>query len=461
MATVNRNAFKSLRMKKSLLYTLLLLIPIFTFCQDSQTNPGNAIVKDTVELEQLHLKANETYTSDPLSGMKLANELLEGSRQINDVRYEAFGYLDIGRVYWLLGDYPSALDNFHHALRLFESVQHVFGISVVYNDLSLVAYDQKDYKKMLEYLFKAQEINKKEFSTVVETNLLVNISEAYYFLNNLDSAGIYIQKAYALALESKNAIATRTILNNLGNIYLKQGKLSLAFEHLKLALESAINDNDQLMIIYVQLSMGDYYTQVEKFDSSLVYYKHSLEGARQIKHNVRVQEASGKLHHVFNELGMPDSAYRYLQMHLAIKDSIESIESIKKVENMRFAEEIRQQNMLEDRRKQEKSHNDLIQYLLIASSIVVLFTLLLLFRRRKFKYNLLEILSTIGLLFLFEFIALIIHPLAGHLTEHTPYLMLLILTIAASVLVPLHHFLLGLSKKYMHSSERKEEERKH
>jgi len=43
------------------------------------------------------------------------------------------------------------------------------------------------------------------------------------------------------------------------------------------------------------------------------------------------------------------------------------------------------------------------------------------------------------LLLLFEFINLLVHPLAGSITGHQPIFMLLILMCLAAVLVPVHH----------------------
>jgi amino acid transporter len=45
----------------------------------------------------------------------------------------------------------------------------------------------------------------------------------------------------------------------------------------------------------------------------------------------------------------------------------------------------------------------------------------------------------VGLLLVFEFINLFIHPYLGRITDHSPIWMLLILVCLAALLVPLHH----------------------
>ena len=49
------------------------------------------------------------------------------------------------------------------------------------------------------------------------------------------------------------------------------------------------------------------------------------------------------------------------------------------------------------------------------------------------------LLSLIALLLFFEFINLLVHPLLGELTHHSPLLMLLCMAAIAALLIPLHH----------------------
>ena len=68
----------------------------------------------------------------------------------------------------------------------------------------------------------------------------------------------------------------------------------------------------------------------------------------------------------------------------------------------------------------------LIVFLLLSRSIIV-------------SHKLVEILSVIALLVVFEFINLLIHPWLEKITHHSPILMLLALVAIAALIVPLHH----------------------
>ena len=53
--------------------------------------------------------------------------------------------------------------------------------------------------------------------------------------------------------------------------------------------------------------------------------------------------------------------------------------------------------------------------------------------------RLIKYFSIIGLLIVFEFINLVLHPYLGNLTNHSPVLMLLIMVCIAAILIPAHH----------------------
>jgi hypothetical protein len=75
----------------------------------------------------------------------------------------------------------------------------------------------------------------------------------------------------------------------------------------------------------------------------------------------------------------------------------------------------------------------------IGSFITFFFGFLFVFSKRKTNQKAIRFLGLLGLLLLFEFISLFLHPYIGLLTRHSPVMMLLMLAAIASVLVPLHH----------------------
>ena len=116
------------------------------------------------------------------------------------------------------------------------------------------------------------------------------------------------------------------------------------------------------------------------------------------------------------------------------------MKSIQQNQLLTFEEDLRQQEVVVGKIKEEDERKQNIQYALIALGIIVLLTLYLLLSR-SFITNtkLIEFFGVIALLIVFEFLNLLLHPFLERITNHSPVLMLLALVCIAALLVPLHH----------------------
>ena len=131
---------------------------------------------------------------------------------------------------------------------------------------------------------------------------------------------------------------------------------------------------------------------------------------------------------------------KYADIYRIANDSINNLKSIQQNQLLTFEEDLRQQEVVVGKIKEEDERKQNIQYALIALGIIVLLTLYLLLSR-SFITNtkLIEFFGVIALLIVFEFLNLLLHPFLERITNHSPVLMLLALVCIAALLVPLHH----------------------
>ncbi len=107
---------------------------------------------------------------------------------------------------------------------------------------------------------------------------------------------------------------------------------------------------------------------------------------------------------------------------------------------MTFENEVRQQELTQEKVKHEEQRKQNIQYALIALGIIT-FIILFLLLSRSFITNtkLITFFGVVALLIVFEFLNLLLHPFLERVTNHSPVLMLLALVCITALLVPLHH----------------------
>lgn len=77
--------------------------------------------------------------------------------------------------------------------------------------------------------------------------------------------------------------------------------------------------------------------------------------------------------------------------------------------------------------------------LLIAIFIPAFFLITFLLSRVNMHIKLIWLPGVFSLLFLFEYLNLLLHPTVAMLTNHTPILEILIFVWMAAILIPLHH----------------------
>lgn len=110
------------------------------------------------------------------------------------------------------------------------------------------------------------------------------------------------------------------------------------------------------------------------------------------------------------------------------------------LQNMTFNETLREKELAEKEEKEAEDRKQNIQYALIALSIIIFITLFLLLSRTiVVNERLISFFGVLGLLLVFEFINLLVHPWLAEFTHESPVLMLIALVLIGALLIPLHH----------------------
>jgi hypothetical protein len=128
-----------------------------------------------------------------------------------------------------------------------------------------------------------------------------------------------------------------------------------------------------------------------------------------------------------------------MELTMLLHDSILNQEKIRMVQKMGFNEQIRQQEIEEEKSIAESERKQNLQLLGIAVFIILLVLVVLLLSKSPKTQKVVNFLGVLALLLFFEYLSLLIHPRLEKLTHHTPILMILILVLLGSFLVPLHH----------------------
>jgi hypothetical protein len=213
---------------------------------------------------------------------------------------------------------------------------------------------------------------------------------------------------------------------------------ALALDYYRLSLLYAKQQNDQSNLADTYNSMALLYKNGGRIDSCIFYAQKALDAGQIAKYPVAIYNAGNLLTQIYQGKN-EHLELLYLKIAMTAKDSMFNIEKVKQVQLLSFNEATRQEEIIEEKTRESEERIINLQLIGIAIFIPFFFLALLALSKSRTHHKVIEFMSVISLLLVFEFISLFIHPFIQNISNHSPILELLILVIIAAILVPLHH----------------------
>jgi hypothetical protein len=142
---------------------------------------------------------------------------------------------------------------------------------------------------------------------------------------------------------------------------------------------------------------------------------------------------------IYEKKDLSQSFY-YYKLAVAGKDSMFNAEKVKQFEILSVYENLRQQEREAEKLASDEQRKRNLQYAAIAIALITFIILFFLLSRSIIvKTKFIEFFSVLGLLAVFEFTNLFIHPYLSHATNDSPVWMLVVLIAIGALLIPLHH----------------------
>jgi tetratricopeptide (TPR) repeat protein len=392
-----------------------------------------------VKLSEINfvLKGGEADEGTPIRLLSIAQRLKNDSLL-------AISYNWIGSYFaFTKGDNTAALDYYFKALPLAQKAKDKRRISSLYFDISIIYFTLQNTEEAVNYLRKGAE-NLPAASSPMYSFMLMQyqrgMSQYYMLSHQNDSALYYTQQLSATSLKIKSLSFYYGSLYLSGQVYMQMGDKDLAEVYFKKAaaltpsIESSAGRLSFYEIYIPFLINNDHINEARNQAMRLMEL-----GTRDHNNNIKLS-AAGFLRQAFDSLHQTDSAYYYAKMKEALSDSVFNQDNINKIEAMQFTEQLR--SMEDHAKKQEEAQKrrQNIQYALIALGIIIFVTLFLLLSRTILvNEKIISFFAILGLLVVFEFINLLVHPWLASFTNESPVLMLSALVLIGSLLIPLHH----------------------
>jgi signal transduction histidine kinase len=294
------------------------------------------------------------------------------------------------------GKLPESLRLQFEALELGEQFKDTSTIAFALNRIGNIYMELADYKKATEYYTRSKELFEKTGDAGMVHNEMSNIGNIFNLMQLPDSGLYYLRIVYDAAQKSgdRNKYTRPEMLFRMGNAYRLKGDKVQAMDYYKRGITEAMKDNDIRNLAMNNLFLATLYDEMKLPDSAIRYAYHAIQTGRTISFRKGVYEASSLLSGIFKNRNQDDSAYKYLSIAYAEKDSLTGPKRFQELQRIILDKQQQERdaeaNRIAERNKQR-------QWALIAGLAVFLFIAAILYRNNKQKQKANLILeSTLG-----------------------------------------------------------------
>ncbi len=337
---------------------------------------------DTAKLELLrNLAYNESRDLD--LGIRYADELIALSTKLGNNLYLYRGYLQKGNKLSTKGDPDAAMAAYIKSAEAAQKAGYEKGQGSALGAIGDTYANARNFPNAMLYYRKAIEVMRNTGDTVLWATIISNAGDAFLQQKKYDSALLYFRESGRVFELVDYTTGKAYSMGNIGMVYANTGQNELAEKNINEAISLLENLGDYSPICIYLISMSDIYAEKEDMQMAQNYARKSLSLAEQYKLKDQVSVASLKLSVLSENAGDKDAALRYYKKHVAYRDSVNDINTVQKMANLRTDFEVSQKQVEVDLLNQEKKNqrNMLISLFVILALVSALLGTLYIYYR--------------------------------------------------------------------------------
>jgi DNA-binding CsgD family transcriptional regulator len=262
----------------------------------------------------------------PDSAYMLYKAKLVQARKAGNRQAEANSLLNMGEIHLHFGQYNLAFENLLQAESIFRENVLYSGLSKTLNELGNTYYYNQQRDKAMACFREAYSINASLNIASGKALASGNIGRMFEKRMNYDSALFYQQNAleYAMQAGDKNIIA-RTY-EHLGSIMEDKALYDSAWMYYSMAYELFEAYFNEVALPEILNNLGDVLRKTGKVQQSMELTRRALKKAEETNDKYQQNSALRDLAKCFNLLELNDSAYLYLERSRSLMQDIYSSE---------------------------------------------------------------------------------------------------------------------------------------
>jgi class 3 adenylate cyclase len=373
------------RVKEKACYLLIGFFCIIqsAFSQDQKLADSLAVIYQKDELEdtaKMELLKNLSFNEmrDLKLGLRYAEELITLAGQKGNNLYQYRGYALKGMKKKFLGDLDEALNAYFQSVDASVKAHYIRGEAISYLAIADIYAGSHNHPNAMLYYNKAIGTFRQSRDSVPLAATLTNAGGEYLDNNKYDSALLYFSESTIISEKVNYLIGKAYNLGNLGMLYAELNKSDLAEKNINEAIRILEENEVYDPICSYLMSMADIYLKKGNVPIALNEAMRSLKLAEQYGLKEQISDANQKISMLYDTMGKPEEAFKYYKNYIAYRDSVNNLQSVQKMADLRTDFEVSRKQVEVDLLHQQKRNqrNILISlFIILGLGAVLLGTL--------------------------------------------------------------------------------------
>lgn len=323
---------------------LVLLFIAMSLEEQASGQPVDSLmaVLDTATNERKVKTLNELFRaniqSDPVKAIGYTREALNLASEINDKRGQAAAYNNLGVAYRNQGALDKALQYYITSLKIYEQLDNKEGIATTKNNIATIYSMKKDYGQAMKFLEESHNLFLQLGDQAKIIGSMNNLGNLNSDLQLYEKAMRYFSEAYQLSQKMGKPFADP--VNNIGNVYFRQGNYQRAIEHYQRALEIEKESNNRLGMLNAVTNIGIAYTKAGQPKPAQEYLNQAEKLAKELRAYTGLPDIMKNNSINFYRMGKLKEAYEVLLKYDSAREKIYGEESSRSIAQMEIALEL-------------------------------------------------------------------------------------------------------------------------
>ena len=374
---------------KRVVFVLLFFQQFYVFAQDQKVADSLVNIykkNDLTKVGKMELLRNLAFneTNNIELSLQYAEELIDLSTKEKNYLYLYRGYSQKGNKHNISGNFNKALEYYFKSIDAALKANFVTGEGMSYTSIADVYSNLNNSKNAALYYEKSIQILRKTSDSNSLALALLNAGDEYSKNLKFRLALNYFKEAGTIFKKEKYQIGIAYTLGNTGIVYAKQGKDDLAIKYITTTIVMLEKQEDYYGISDYLSSMADIYYNRNDWNTALNYATRSLDLAQKQGLKDQVRRSSLLLSELYQKLGNIPESYTYYKKYIVYRDSINNLETIEKMADLRINFEVSRKQTEVDLMHQQKRNERIITIAAVLSLVLVIFIAVGLFRRYRF-----------------------------------------------------------------------------